>query len=327
MENSMNHPTDLTLIAYAEGDEIADYERVAAHVAHCLECQAASRELLALMPAAPAQPFSFSAPLLEALESVIPEPAAGQLWRCAWEGTVQLVYLLSYDSDPGTVAAAPLVELADSSGDVFVLDKDVLGWQGAVQLSLTTVLPIRVLDMFLGDAADRTENVLKPEVMSPLDPRAAELAAVQDDMNLLATANWVPVGDEDPLDVILQRMWTAPTQMAADTGIEASICRSLLGGRHVPDESERSKLAAAGVPANVIGPPPVAPLLRVLDEPQTRPLWRQDAARRGTVDSASYRWQQYTDNRFALAARSTGRDTSEESVWRDRVAEILSGGS
>jgi len=327
MERAMNHPDDLTLLALAEGDQVDGADLIEAHLSQCDECLAATRQLRALSPDVTLPPLPIPASLKAAMNVVPPEPNASQLWRCEWGDIVQLVYLMAVDSETGRIEAAPIVEPTDSAGEVTVIDAEVLGWSAVVQKSLTASLPARTLDLYLGDATDHMTFIVEPKIVSPVDTRAAALAAVEDAMALLADAQWVPTTRESSLTDILQRTWPSPTRMAADTGIDASTARALLRGQHVPNDQERTKLSDAGVPDTAAVSPPSLSLLAALDSPQIRPLWRQDAARRGTVDSASYRWEQYTDNRFALAARSTGRDTDDVSVWLDRVREVLGGGS
>lgn len=317
-----DHPDSLTLFSAALGE--AD-EAVHLHVSSCRVCSDTVEQHQRDEGAAFARARAayVRAPRLSAaLAEPTPKPQADQLWRAEWDGVVQLVRLLQVDEQDDTVVAAPLVDAEAADDTSVTFGAELLGWTAAAVTSLSRDLPTRVLDRYLGQTGIAEPSLNRGTVRSATDERSHVYAVVQDRLDSLSQATWVMTdADETSLTEKLRQRWNMPGAMASDTGIGVACARELLEGVRPPSVDESASLSAAGIEAGVPAPPDS--LVWAVDHPQVRHLWAADAAANGTTDSPSYRWEAYTNQRFALAARSTGRAAGSREAWLGIVREAL----
>jgi hypothetical protein len=326
MTDMTDHPDDFALLAFALGDEDV---AVAAHLQKCTICGDAvdrHREATADSLAAAATQFRWPEPVATAFSAEPPEPEVGHLWRTEWDDVVQLIYIVDVDAAEDLVAAAPIVDTEAGDESALFISAQLLGWKAAIVTSLGTQIPVRVLDQWLGvlPRESREGHVWAP-ITRDTDERVHVHAVVQDRLQVLARANWVPASaNESALTEELRRRWTKPSALAAALGINPAAARELLDGTRTPTEGERAALRTARLDVAMDAPPPPE-LVWATDRPSVRPLWHADAAANGTVDSPAYRWAAYTDQRFALAARDTTHSPGSKEWWLARVRGALSG--
>jgi hypothetical protein len=276
------------------------------------------------------------------------ELEAGQLWRARWEDVGLLVLLLEVDGSScqaAPVSIDPPVE--DESSVVLAPATTVLGETLTVWAGLAQQLPLRVLDQPL--------DVLSPDVVayirsvvdgrtgqtpagcregnrivSVFQPAAEVRAELQDDLEALAAASWLPQANAevstqlgktgDLHDLLGDR----PDLQALTGALHAPLPEVLdiIRGRRPPTPAQAVALAeVTGQPAEVllasVGPLPDA-LVAEIDHPRWRPVVRRRAHRTGQDDARARLELAY--GTYALAARQTGPAAAPS--WRDRVVRV-----
>lgn len=203
------HPTDRNLAALVDGRLVGGLARdVRAHVDDCPRCQlrsgASSAGVISFDQLGTAE--SVAVTVLE--ESTAEPPAAGDVWRLAWDSTSLLAVI--WQVDLSRVTVLPVVETADADDWSALLGGDVTGGLGelAVSVALETAVPWAVLDARVTQLADpealaslRTEyrtgtpatTRRGDQVRGPLDDRLVGLEDVAEILNDLANATWAPV--------------------------------------------------------------------------------------------------------------------------------------
>jgi hypothetical protein len=274
-----------------------------------------------------------AAPLAAALTAEPPQPATGQLWRAEWNGLVQL--LLIVRATDTTAQAVPVIE-AEAADDRSVrLDQAILGWVAAVLVADVATLPVRVLDLFLGNVdaniIDRVERVSAGEpgdgepIVSPLDERWGYRVGIHEKLAALASATWIPRSAETGLVELLRTTWSRPSALAADLGTTFGQATAILAGERPLSEDQRKEVGR--LLGREIGPAaPPDDVVWALDHPTLRPNWRARALRARTQDSAAFRWYTYTNSNFALAARTTGGLNDRERLLA-KVKQVLDDGA
>lgn len=315
------HLSELNLLDVA----LSDASRAALdHVEACDECRAAVAQLAAGLKR-PGQERALEVADRRAAYAPIPprDPAAGDVWRATWDDIAQLVIVLAVDEDSDTVKVAAVGELDAADDESIPIDEQVLGWPAAALLAVQATIPIRTLDMLHGDSVPLEAQDVAEPVVSATDLRALEHATFHENLAHLAEATWVPTHATGSLTEQLRAMWPKPSQLALALDIGNTEARELIQGTRAPTPTESALLAALGVEASRVAPPPVNAIWAI-DRPQFRQRWR-DLARTSGVSEADYRWTAYTDGQFALAARRTGAGTSSRETWLGKISEVLRG--
>lgn len=323
------HPDELELADHVL-NPAATTPEIAAHIAACAEC----RDLVSTLhdgPSTPPAPLYTPAQRAERV-SVPATVQPGQIWHALWELTHQLVLIAAVSNDQTTLAALPVVDAAGGDDTTVLVAQAVLGWDAAVVTGLAHELPLRVLDTYVTSIPAATLDRIKdartgagdlPPITDDTDPRCITLAEVTDRLGDLAAATWMAETTGRTIREILEAAYTSPSAMTAATGIPPKDAMDLLRGKRPPNESERSRLAHAGIDA-ADADVAVDPLLMwALDQPQTRPSLKAAARRQGRLDDAAYRLHVVMNENFAIAARKTGSDP-----WARALAvakEVLDG--
>ncbi len=251
------HPTDRSLAALVDGRLIGDRAtEVSAHVSQCSRCQlrigASSGGVISSDQIEFAEPVAVAVP-----DESTERPAAGDVWRLAWDSTSLLAVIWQIDVERVTVL--PVVETADADDWSALLGGDLTGGLGrlAVSVALETAVPWAVLDARISRLADiaelgslRTEyrtgaptaTLRGDQVLSPLDDRLVGLEEVGEILNDMANATWAPaISNADAValgyDLLLEaglpvnRALAISARGAAPTDAEADIIESATGVR------------------------------------------------------------------------------------------------
>jgi hypothetical protein len=276
------------------------------------------------------------------------ELEAGQLWRARWEDVGLLALLLDVDGSSCWAAPAtvdPPVE--DGSSVVLAPATTVLGEALTVWAGLARQLPLRVLDQPLdllasdvvayvrSVAAGRTGPAptgcrVGNRIVSVFQAAAEARAELQDDLEALAAASWLPQahadaqlqpGNTNDLRDLLGDRPDLPALMGA---LDAPLPEVLdiIRGRRPPTPAQADALAEmTGRPAAAllasVGPLP-GELVAEVDHPRWRPVVRRRARRIGRDEARARLELAY--GTYALAARQTGPAAAPS--WRDRVAQV-----
>jgi hypothetical protein len=276
------------------------------------------------------------------------ELQAGQLWRARWEDVGLLVLLL--DVDGSSYWAAPVTidpPVEDESSVVLAPATTVLGEPLTVWAGLAQQLPLRVLDQPLdvlspdvvayirSVAAGRTGQAptgcrAGSRIVSVFQPAAEVRAELQDDLEALAAASWLPqtnaevprqpgkigdlrdlLGDRPDLRALMEAL-NAPLPEVLDI---------IRGRRPLTPTQAEALTEVTGQPAEVllasVGPLPDA-LVAEVDHPRWRPVVRRRARRTGQDEARARLELAY--GTYALAARQTG--PAPAPPWRDRVTRV-----
>lgn len=154
------------------------------------------------------------------------EPAAGQLWRLEFDGTVALVYLADLtDEHIVVVPVGEDVSYADDATVVVPADRSPLGFAIGIWTDLDLRLPRYVLDRKLGDldvdVPDLTAE--QPAEVLPTDVRYRYRQRLQEPLQELVDATERLAdddrGQQQPLSVLLRDQGVQPSQLrrAIDT--------------------------------------------------------------------------------------------------------------
>lgn len=330
------HPTELDLLDFATGEAFDGQVNVAEHVGSCARCAALVETFTStgalVGEELPNIEVERSDSLVQAITEPPPNPAPGQLWRAEWDGTVQLLLIVS--ATDATMEAVPLID-AEALDEASVSIGMTLGWNSAVVAADLATLPIRVLDRYLGTLStgvvDRVRSVARGEpgdgdpIVSKFDERWASRVQTSEQIAMLADATWVPQNAEPDIPSLLHALWSRPQLLANDLGVRpGQATQILVGNRLLNDDQRRVVEQRLG---REIGPAaPAADVVWAFDHPSLRMSWRAKARRAGTHDSPTFRWDTYLNSSFALAARTTGGLSARERILA-MVKQVLDDGA
>jgi hypothetical protein len=275
------------------------------------------------------------------------EVAVGQLWRACW-GDVAVLALL-VDAQPAAVMIVPVtVDPPGEDENSLTLDakSTVLGQPATAWAGLSREFPLRVLDQLLDVVADeivvwcqriqagRPAAVpagarLGERISSPLEPAAEVRAQLEDELDLLAAASWLPVMDpaveRRDLRQLLgcDRDEEALRLLVATLGVSLPEAVEIVRGRRPLALAQADALApVTGQPVEVLlasVEPLPEELVAELDHPRWRPAVRRRAHRASRNETHARLEIAY--GAYAFAARQTGAATTPS--WRERLARYL----
>jgi hypothetical protein len=315
------HLTEPKLIDVAVGEADRDARD---HAAHCSKCGPALEQLrsrLAASARSRARRVTTHRSAFVPLESR--EPQAGDLWRASWGDHVQLVLVVAFDVEADSVQVAAVAEDAAADARSSAIPEDVLGWKSVALFDVTANLPVRTLELLLGERLPTSPGQVDEPLEDPTDPRQLEHAYVQEQLAWLEDAHWVPDTATGDLTEQLASRWDRPSDLARELAIGNTEARELRRGKRTPTPIEQARLVDLGVDVTGVAPPP-APAIWAADRPRFRSRWMALAGQADEAE-ADYRWHAYTTEQFALAARKTGADTQRREVWLGRMQELLDG--
>ncbi len=265
------------------------------------------------------------------------QPAAGQIWRARWQDTATLVLLREVTRSE--VTAAPITaepDLATPAALVLPAEASAIGAPLVVWDALTSELPTRVLDRQLAELTgawtpqEGNDLAALPDVtrgVAPAgrsDPALEEQARLEDAVEALAEATWVPLGSGG-LKELFDRAGMTLAQVRALPGVKQAEALALRRGeRPVGGPQVDALVALTGLPADEwwsANPQLPRELVEELDQPQARARVVGLAARdrRNEVDER----RDIAYGLYALAARQTGSAPSQD--WAGKLAQYLVG--
>jgi transcriptional regulator with XRE-family HTH domain len=265
------------------------------------------------------------------------DPEPGQIWRAAWEGTVELLALTRVGTD--TVQALPLSleRFYDERtlllpGPASTLEQPFALWCG-----LEAVLPWYVLDRQIAQlTAPLPPDAVSPgaeapsgarwgtAAPSPAAPTAEFRAALSDTMDRLRTAtHWTPPGNGDLPRLLLERHITA-AQLAEHLGLAPPQALALWRGQvpATPAQAQRLSTLLDLSEDEVIAANPALPdgAARELSRPVRR--WQiKRLAVQESRSEAEVRTRAAFEV-FALATRQTGGGEVDWAARADRYFQI-----
>jgi plasmid maintenance system antidote protein VapI len=261
-----------------------------------------------------------------------PEPIAGQLWRASWGELNELVLVLAVAGDHLRTAPVTVdVDYADEDTVVLPADATPLSVELAVWLGLQRDLPFGVLDRYLGSIGERwrkAEDVERglasgdprrgPACLSAADPRAEYRARLDDTLDMLAAATWVPTGSGG-LPQLLRAAGLDPQQLVTLLGMTPQQALAVLRGQAPLSSDQADRLVQVsghGTDELLAANPPLpADLVARLDRPRRRAQVRELARRRQVPETAA--WRAAAFGTWALAARQTGDKV--DAAWDQRL--------
>lgn len=265
--------------------------------------------------------------LRRAWDGVVPEPAEGQVWRAEWEGTAQLIVILSTSERLMVAPVSFDIGYADPESRPINESDSPFGVPITVWLGLRTSVSPSVLDRYAGDVAARARIALTPPLddssrkntfdpISATDPIHVYRGLLEDTINTLAGVQWLPTGTGSlsevlrPLlvDWIAQNLQTTPQRALRLWRGLAALTFS---------EAERLSPAIGLTPQELVSknPNPPAALIACIERPIRRKNLRRLAAQRQISDTVAHQTAAY--EAWALAARQTGGQT--EIAWDGRL--------
>ncbi|HVW80737.1 MAG TPA: hypothetical protein VHB69_07350 [Mycobacteriales bacterium] len=265
-------------------------------------------------------PSVLPARVQQAAQTAPPDPQPGQLWRARWEETSELVAVLRVTTD--AVEAAPVtldVEYADNDAAVVPAGESPLGVDTVTWIGLRRVLPMTVLDRFLGEWPVKSLMAGTGSVIvNPADPRAEYRAYLEDELDLLAAARWAPTG-AGTLAEELRAAGIDPQRLVALLDLAPQEALALLRGR-LPVTAEQAETLAPALNRTVeqilaANPAPPAEIVSLLDRPRRRPQVQALARRRGMSEVTARQTAAF--GVWRLAARQVGDRT--EPAWDARL--------
>lgn len=307
------HPLLIELADFVDGRLVDEQqESVGEHVRICRYCRVridhAARQAVvptswsSIPDAATVRPE-----LLRQLHTAPRDPDSGQLWRLRWEGVCTLVVILKVDGDDVAVCPVTLDPwMADDYTIVVTEDWSPLAASFAVWVALEAVVPMFVLDRYLGDvdALDQIAEVrlaFRKGIAAPdtivVGPRIADLAderstyrhALASQLHTLSAADWLEVsptggaGEGSTIAGLLEGV--EPHLIAETLDLDRPSTFALLSGERQLTESEAQQLAGLAdvtVEAVLAAVPPVPPrLINALNHPRHRESIERHAQQRG----------------------------------------------
>ncbi|MGH2732281.1 MAG: zf-HC2 domain-containing protein [Actinomycetota bacterium] len=354
MGEQVQHPTDRLLAAFLDGRLNGESRTwIATHLDECEMCRARTIDTggaLSSSDYAGVEPEWGSArgEILQVFDAQeVPDLECGQLWRLEWEDIAALGVLLRVrDEDVTLIPAGEDPHMADEYTLILEEDQSPLGISLALWVDLETVVPLFVLDRWMGvvDLLAEVEEVRtafqnggRPAsvntgrpILHPLDERLQYREALAVRFTRLADAGLLlEVGEPGKAPSLLEIMNNAgaiPSEVAGRLGISAADMYSLLRGQRSPTTEEAAGLSeVVGVAPDILlraGGDLDQGLVRILSHPKWRPAIRQRARERRSTEIAERMRVGYEV--MAHAARRAGvRDAPLD--W-DRLARDYFGG-
>lgn len=320
------HPTDRTLAALVDGRLVGDRAtEVSEHVSQCSRCQLRIGASSAVVISN--DQMELAAPVAVAvLEETTERPAAGDVWRLAWESISLLAVIWQVDVERVTVL--PVVETADADDWSALLGGDLTGGLGqvAVSVALETAVPWAVLDARVSQLVDveglaslRTEyrtgapaaTRRGAQVRSPLDDRLVGLEEIGEVLSDMANATWAPV-------ISNAETVALGYELLLDAGLPVNRALAISARGAAPTDAEADIIeTATGVRPGI--QPVDDALRRLIDQPRRKTAIRARAITNGRTEAA----ERLTLARDAQPALAAARGTRGAAPDYDTILDGL----
>jgi len=243
------------------------------------------------------------------------EPVRAQIWRAMWDAASQVVLVIDVgDDDFEAAPVTPEVEFADDTcvplAPTGALSGPLVAWT-----SLRRRLPIRVLDVMLGEVSDDELRLVDDgrgvgaPIVSVLDERDQLRGIVIDRMEQLAEAHWLPeVAAAIDIGEALKSRKLTPGVVAPKLGVDPGVVVAFARGDRRPTPEQASVLAELldVEPAGLTAAPELdRELAWALDRPRVRRRLAERGRAEGHENEAEWRLTVATQ-KLPLAARVTG---------------------
>jgi plasmid maintenance system antidote protein VapI len=264
-------------------------------------------------------------------DSEPPEPVEGEVWRAAWNSSVQLILIIGVgDNDIDAVPLSPDVEFADD--DTVPLEPPpplthALGvWRSLRSRLPTLVLDIRVCPALSVAAMEHLRNA--PGVGTPatsvLDDRFQFRSVLAQRMEELAAATWVPA-NVDPVDIgaRIKERGVKPSTLAHELDLTPGDITDLArGDRRLTVEQARKLAPILDLSAEQLTAVSLDnDLVWALDRPRFRKPLAERGRAAGISDEAAWRLHVAT-NELPVAARTTG-SSEPRRRWMGLIQDYL----
>lgn len=254
-----------------------------------------------------------------------PAPAPGQIWRARWGTVTQLLLIL--ETSFRAVRTAPVtldVDAADDSAAVLPAMSSELSISLVLWLADITLLPLRVLDRFVGSLTVDLQTLSVadhgPPVLSPIDERNVHRARLQDSLDVFVAARWAPEGSGD-LRTLLSP--ADPKTLARVLEVPDRVVIALRRGKAALTPEQAGRVApVVHQPVETLlkaNPPLPEDLVADLDHPAYRAKVVALARRRGIDET-----QAWLTAGFAVAAVAHRQTEGDAPSWIDRLDRYFS---
>ena len=272
--------------------------------------------------------------LIQRMAAEQDDPVSREIWRVRWGSTVQLVVILDVSTE--SVVASPLsydVALGDNHAVQVSPLNQTLGYEVIAWTSLERQLPIFVLDVVLGKVDDDGLLAIRSQVGSgasitnALDERCQVHDAIEERMEVLAQARWLPASIQvRNLASVMRERLVVPSDISKALGIEPGTATAIVRGERgvTPEQAGRLAPLLGVTEDDLLAPAAINPqLVHELDRPVFRQRLWEKGRQEGATDEATWKYH-VASTQLALAARTTDRAT-ERDRWRGLIEEYLRG--
>jgi hypothetical protein len=269
--------------------------------------------------------------LIRTLASEQVDPVVGDIWKTRWQSSVQIVTVIADNSD-GTMVIPLSYDVAlgdDSSVQLSVADQS-LGYAVVAWTSLSRVMPLCAFDVKLGELKENgLASVADPigvglSLLSSLDERSQVRDAIDERMDNLAHANWLPDAETSvDLATAIRERNVKISNVAKLLNIEPGFATALVRGDRKLTASQSTLLSefldlddhSQAIHSQV---DPI--LFNELNRPQyRRRLWQKGLDAEAT-DEAVWRYEVATT--LPVAARTTSYQSPRER-WAGLIEDFL----
>jgi hypothetical protein len=345
------HPLLSQLASFVDGalgqDDRASVQE---HIDGCRECrlrvQRAAGPVAVPAVALPTDGPRVDADLSKLLWLEPPDPAPGQLWRLRWDDTTAVGVVLRVEGDDVIVTPVGLDEwMADDYAVVVGPEWSPLHIGMSVWVALEAVVPLLVLDVYLGEAdfldqivavrqayrqgrAVADTIVVGPPVIDETDERAQYRRQLALAFASLADAEWVDVATpgRDGRSLVDLMRGADPRMVAQALDLDIRSTLVVMSGERVPTSQEAeliAELLATDVDEVLAAAPAVPPeLAHELSHPRHRRAIERRGRAAGHGESDERR--QALRDLLPVAARRAG-DPEAPLDWRRLVDDYLEG--
>jgi hypothetical protein len=269
--------------------------------------------------------------LIRALAADQVDPVVGDIWKTRWHSSVQIVTVIADNSDGANVIPLSYdVALADDSSVQLSVADQSLGYAVVAWTSLSRVIPLCAFDVKLGElGANGLASVAAPigggtSPLSSLDERSQVRDAIDERMDKLAHANWLPDADTSiDLATAIRDRNVKISDIARLLNIEPGFATALVRGDRKLTASQSTVLSEfldLDEHSQTINPRVDPILVHELNRPlYRRRLW-QKGLERGATDEAVWRYEVATV--LPIAARTTSHQSPRER-WAGLIEDFL----
>ena len=259
------------------------------------------------------------------------DPAIGDIWKIRWQSIVQIVTVISENSNGTNVIPLSYdVALADDFCVQLSVADQSLGYAVVAWTSLGRVIPLCAFDVKLGELnEDGFASVAAPiggdvSPLSCLDERSQVRDAIEERMDKLAHANWLPDAETSiDLAIAMRERNIRISDVAKLLNIEPGFATALVRGDRKLTASQSTLLSEfldLNDDSQAIHSQVDAILVNELNRPQYRRRLWQKGLDRGATDEAVWRYEVATT--LPIAARTTNHQSPRER-WTGLIEDFL----